>query len=70
MNLLNELKIASDKVISEENLKHLKGGGEEYITCCVYFDGGELAYSGLSGTGSCDDIDLPEGMYAVECDNI
>ena len=64
------MSIDRNKVLSNDNLLSLKGGAEELVYCCVYFvDNGEPAGpGGYSGTGSCDYIPLPAGMYAEECD--
>ena len=64
MNILNQLKIASDKVISEENLKHLKGGEAgtgQWMACSC--DGG--INPPFSGTWEkCYDLSDPSVMMA------
>ena len=65
----NMMNIARNKVLSNSNLLSLRGGDEELVLCCVYFaDNNELAYSGYSGTGDCEGMIIPTGMYAKECD--
>ena len=58
------------KMLSKDSLLSLKGGGKDPVWCCIYFVGEtEPVSSGWSGTGSCDFIPLPAGMYAEPCDH-
>lgn len=65
------MSIDKNKVLSNDNLLGLRGGVQEDVWCCMWIVGPpdeQVGPPGLSGTGSCDYIPLPAGMYAKECD--
>ena len=66
------MSIDKNKVLSNDNLLGLRGGVQEYIYCCIFFeDGSPYGPPGLSGTGECVvNYELPEGCYIEECDPV
>ena len=63
------MSIDKNKILSNDNLLGLRGGGEDYIMCCVYDEDDVEQYRGPSGTGSCEGAVIPPDWSSRECDN-